>query len=809
MLVVSRLDNLAVRAQTIVDRLTTPHDSVDGLARRHHARLLMTLLVVLGLPGYLLAALPVVMKGGGGGPLWGLAMNTAALVFWMYAYRLSRRGGVRGATWLLTAIASVIIFVVSAVVGQKWVLAFLLVPVIMDSAVLSTRDMIALVAGQASGCLALGALAAEFAVMDVVAGPLRLYVIGVVAVLIVHRHVVGLERDRQAALVESAARHQRILNHLPIMIVAMDYEHNVVFWNDEAERITGYQGEEVTFSTLVPDTARRQAIRAAARARRGDFRDWEWDIVCKDGQRKTIAWSSLLGTVPVPGWPLWGVGVDVTARREAEERYRLLTGLVSDYAYSFRVEPDATLTLDWLAGVFEQSTGYTLPELRERGGWRALLHPDERAVGAERLRRLLAGERHTIEMRIVTKNGETRWLRDTAIPEWDEAQARVVRITGAARDITEEKEAQLALAESEARYRTLFDRMPVALVRGTAAGWLEDLNPAAIRLLGFSDRETALRTNTMDLYVDVADRRRLIKLLVEEGVVHGFETRVRRYDGPTIWVEMDMRAILDEAGAIQYIEGALQDVTARKQAEARRFELTIERERIGMLERFIRETSSDLRSPLTTIKTAVHVLRTLDDPAQREARLQILERHIAQLERVFEHMIAMARLHRQEGYDFRPVGLNYVLRAVQETHQAQAASRGQEFIFTPGTDLPRIRADRGKLTRALEEIVLNALAYTPAGGRVRLSSYRRGAYCVAEIADSGVGISERELRHIYETFYRGEAGREEQPGGIGLGLALARRIVQAHQGWIDVETTSGKGSIFRVFLPVAEPGTTP
>ncbi|MCK6539701.1 MAG: PAS domain S-box protein, partial [Anaerolineales bacterium] len=128
--------------------------------------------------------------------------------------------------------------------------------------------------------------------------------------------------------------------------------------------------------------------------------------------------------------------------RESEERYRRISDLITDYAYAFRVEEGNKLAREWVTDSFTRITGYTPQEMDERGGWSSIIHPDDMPIALARARRLFGGENDVSEFRIIRKDGKICWLRDHGQPVWDETQGRVVRIYGAAKDITERKQAQ-------------------------------------------------------------------------------------------------------------------------------------------------------------------------------------------------------------------------------------------------------------------------------------------------------------------------------------------------------------------------------
>ncbi|MBN1815314.1 MAG: PAS domain S-box protein [Anaerolineae bacterium] len=133
-------------------------------------------------------------------------------------------------------------------------------------------------------------------------------------------------------------------------------------------------------------------------------------------------------------------------------------------------------------------------------------------------------------------------------------------------DVTERKQAEEALHESEERYRTLFNRVPVGLCRSTPAGEILEASPAVVRILGYPDKESLLATSAVDLYVDAEERTRFRKLVEREGTVHNFETQMLRHDGTTVWIRLASQAVQDTDGQTLY-EGTIEDITDRKQAE--------------------------------------------------------------------------------------------------------------------------------------------------------------------------------------------------------------------------------------------------
>ncbi|MCX8063108.1 MAG: GAF domain-containing protein [Anaerolineales bacterium] len=190
-------------------------------------------------------------------------------------------------------------------------------------------------------------------------------------------------------------------------------------------------------------------------------------------------------------------------QRLSEERYQIISEMISDYAYAFRVEEDGSLVREWLAGGFEKITGFTPEESQVRGGWRTLIYPPDMPIAMRRFETLMSGEPDVSEFRIQRKDGRIRWLRDHGLPVRDAKSGRVVRIYGAAEDITERKQRELelkALAQitqaisEEADFQVLTERLIRAALlavpsaqKGSFAIATEPNRLKVIALVGYQD----------------------------------------------------------------------------------------------------------------------------------------------------------------------------------------------------------------------------------------------------------------------------------------------------------------------------------
>jgi PAS domain S-box-containing protein len=227
-----------------------------------------------------------------------------------------------------------------------------------------------------------------------------------------------------------------------------------------------------------------------------------------------------------------------------------------------------------------------------------------------------------------------------------------------------------------------------------------------------------------------------------------------------------------------------------------------------MKSRFVSNVSHELRTPITTIQLYAGLLRQ-SPPEKLREYLDALENEANRQARLVEDILQISRIEagRLE-LSLKPIPLNDLADAVVVAHRVLAESRQLTLKHRPAKPGPVALADRDQMTQVLNNLVLNAIQYTPEGGRVTVSAGRQEAdgreWGLISVADSGIGIPDEELPHIFERFFRGERPQQLQIPGTGLGLAIVKEIVELHGGRITVESHSGRGTTFTVWLPLAE-----
>jgi signal transduction histidine kinase len=246
---------------------------------------------------------------------------------------------------------------------------------------------------------------------------------------------------------------------------------------------------------------------------------------------------------------------------------------------------------------------------------------------------------------------------------------------------------------------------------------------------------------------------------------------------------------------------------ARAEAETAQRLLTEQNERLREADRlkdeFVALVSHDLRTPLTSITGYVEL--ALEDELSDEVRgfLQVVSRNAERLLALVNDLLFVARLQAGEMLlEPTEIDLGEVARDAIHSMEPRAVAKGVALTCS-GDDLPVVRADHGRIHQLLDNLVSNAIKFTPQGGFVHVSLERSDGRIAIEVADSGIGIAQEDQRRLFERFYRTENAVERQVPGTGLGLYISRVIAEAHQGTLTVRSELEQGSTFRLELPLA------
>jgi two-component system phosphate regulon sensor histidine kinase PhoR len=221
---------------------------------------------------------------------------------------------------------------------------------------------------------------------------------------------------------------------------------------------------------------------------------------------------------------------------------------------------------------------------------------------------------------------------------------------------------------------------------------------------------------------------------------------------------------------------------------------------------FVANVSHEFKTPLTAIQGFAETLLAgaLDDPKNNRRFLEIIREHAARLARVTDDLLKLARIEAGKlELEFFPVGLQDLIEGCTETTLLKASRKKISFNVELSAGLPSIRGDASLLHDVLQNLLDNAIQYTPSDGHVRVEASAGAHEATVTISDSGIGIPLADQERIFERFYRVDAARSREAGGTGLGLSIAKHIVEAHGGRLWVESAVGRGSKFSFSIPLA------
>src|SRR5260221_553470 len=226
---------------------------------------------------------------------------------------------------------------------------------------------------------------------------------------------------------------------------------------------------------------------------------------------------------------------------------------------------------------------------------------------------------------------------------------------------------------------------------------------------------------------------------------------------------------------------------------------------VRRITQFTADALHELRAPVSLIRTTAEVAIQRRDRSAGEY-LQALEEILEESERtsqVVDSLMLLARADSgKESLECAATDACGVVRGAAEQVERLARSHGLEFAASWPDGPVRIQADREALRRALLILIDNAVKYTPKSGTVKVKLETNGSAAIVSVSDTGIGIAKQDLAHIFDRFWRADQARSREQGGAGLGLSIAKWIVEMHRGSIDVESEAGKGCTFHLRLPL-------
>ena len=508
-------------------------------------------------------------------------------------------------------------------------------------------------------------------------------------------------------------------------------------------------------------------------------------------------------------------------QRDSEERFRLLVESVRDYAI-FMLDPTGHV-LTWNLGA-ERFKGYQADEII--GSHFSRFYPPDalaRGLPAEELR--VASEAGSFEDEgwRVRKDGSMFWA-NVVITAMRDERGSLVGYAKVTRDLTQRRNHEEALRLSEERFRLLVEGVAdyaifMLDVNGKVASW----NVGAQRIKGYAADEIIGQHFSIFYPQDVVDSGWPAHELREATATGRFVDtgwRVRK-DGSPFWANVTITAMRDESGKLLGYAKLTRDLTERRRAEAMQL-ASQERDEILDAERnarmtaqratrvkdeFVATLSHELRTPLSAILGWTQVLlrgQAASATDQRRA-IEVIDRNARAQVQLIDDLLDLSRIMTGKlRLDLRQVAIIDIVQAAIDSAAPSAATKEIRLISLLDPGRAVVNGDAGRLQQVVWNLLTNAIKFTPRGGQVQVVLQRVNSHVELSVSDTGVGIPASFLPQVFERFSQRDGSSTRAHGGLGLGLAICRQLVELHGGSIRAASPGeGLGATFSVNLPVS------
>lgn len=239
----------------------------------------------------------------------------------------------------------------------------------------------------------------------------------------------------------------------------------------------------------------------------------------------------------------------------------------------------------------------------------------------------------------------------------------------------------------------------------------------------------------------------------------------------------------------------LTDISERRRLEEHRVQMTLEREQMRIMADFVRDASHDFRTPLSIIQTSLYLLRRKAESPEQLERLNTVGNQASRLSRLIDGLLTMLELDKAEITRI-PINLSIVAQNAADRSREQAHTLGLSLDVSTPVEPALVSGEEGYLMKAVANLVDNAIAFTPAGGRIKVAVHAEDERIVLSVSDTGIGIHPDEHERIFERLYKVDKARTIDSGGLGMGLSITKRIMELHGGEVAIESAPGDGSTF-------------
>ena len=632
--------------------------------------------------------------------------------------------------------------------------------------------------------------------------------------LVVGRCWDAIEKGRaNLELRESEERFRRMANAAPVLMWVTGTNRSGIWFNTTWLEFVGRSMEqeigEGWTKNIHPDDLdestkiyadafdAKKAFALSYRLRRHDGK-YRW--VLENGSPRYGSRGEFTGYI--------GTCVDITDLHEAEDRLRR-----ANESLSLAQRAGNAGVWDWR--IADGTEAYVSPEYRELYGlddapftfdtWLSLIHESDRVRMKEAARQLFdGGTDWAVEFRINHPVRGVRWLSGAGTLQRNET-GEAVRFAGINFDVTERKEAEEKVARLAERLRLITDAVPALISYIDDSRRYRFVNKGYVEWFGQTreDIEGRLVADVLGEKAFEGVRPHLESALA--GRRAHYEARLSYRSGGTRFVRAEYVPDVRPDGSIAGLYAMVVDLSDRKRAEeALERSAQALREADRLKDEFLATLSHELRTPLTAILGWSQLMA--DGPAEaRElsTALDAITRSAKAQMQLIDDVLDVSRITTGKmRLDLRRAEIQPVVEAAVETIRPSAEAKAIELSFEAEAGIEPLNIDPDRIQQVAWNLLSNAIKFTPLRGRVDVTVRRENDEVVLAVEDTGPGISDEFLPHLFERFRQADSSSRRAHSGLGLGLALARDLVELHGGRIGVTSEEGRGARFTVSLPL-------